>query len=152
MTANSHGKNDYGDSYVEINLTAQHMFLYKDGKLVIDSDFVSGNVSKNNATPTGAYGVTYTEKNATLRGENYETPVTYWMPFAGNVGMHDAYWRSKFGGSIYKYAGSHGCINLPPEVAKVVFENVKKNYPVLVYELPGTESTDATDKEEAKRS
>ena len=65
MTANSHGKNDYGDSYVEINLTAQHMFLYKDGKLVIDSDFVSGNVSKNNATPTGAYGVTYTEKNAT---------------------------------------------------------------------------------------
>ena len=46
---------------------------------------------------------------------------------------------SKFGGSIYKYAGSHGCINLPPEVAKVVFENVKKNYPVLVYELPGTE-------------
>ena len=129
MTANSHGKNDYGDSYVEINLTAQHMFLYKDGKLVIDSDFVSGNVSKNNATPTGAYGVTYTEKNATLRGENYETPVTYWMPFAGNVGMHDAYWRSKFGGSIYKYAGSHGCINLPPEVAKVVFENVKKNYP-----------------------
>ena len=58
MTANSHGKNDYGDSYVEINLTAQHMFLYKDGKLVIDSDFVSGNVSKNNATPTGAYGVT----------------------------------------------------------------------------------------------
>ena len=64
MTANSHGKNDYGDSYVEINLTAQHMFLYKDGKLVIDSDFVSGNVSKNNATPTGAYGVTYTEKNA----------------------------------------------------------------------------------------
>ena len=151
MTANSHGKNDYGDSYVEINLTAQHMFLYKDGKLVIDSDFVSGNVSKNNATPTGAYGVTYTEKNATLRGENYETPVTYWMPFAGNVGMHDAYWRSKFGGSIYKYAGSHGCINLPPEVAKVVFENVKKNYPVLVYELPGTESTDATDKEEAKK-
>ena len=67
---------------------------------------------KINATPTGAYGVTYTEKNATLRGENYETPVTYWMPFAGNVGMHDAYWRSKFGGSIYKYAGSHGCINL----------------------------------------
>ena len=150
MTANSHGEHDYGNSYVEINLTAQHMFLYKDGKLVVDSDFVSGNVSKGNATPTGAYGVTYTEKNATLRGANYATPVSYWMPFAGNVGMHDAYWRSKFGGSIYKYAGSHGCINLPPEVAKVVFENIKKNYPVLVYELPGTESADATDKSEAQ--
>ena len=84
MTANSHDENDFGDSYVEINLTAQHLFLYKNGKLVIESDFVSGNVSKGNATPTGAYGITYTEKNATLRGENYETPVTYWMPFAGD--------------------------------------------------------------------
>ena len=149
MTANSHDGNDYGDSYVEINLTAQHLFLYKDGELVIDSDFVSGNVAKGNATPTGAYGVTYTERNATLRGENYETPVSYWMPFAGNVGMHDAYWRSKFGGTIYKYSGSHGCVNLPPEVAKVVFENIGKNYPVLVYELPGTESKEATSHEKA---
>lgn len=149
MTANSHDGNDFGDSYVEINLTAQHLFLYKKGKLVIESDFVSGNVSKGNATPTGAYGITYTEKNATLRGENYETPVTYWMPFAGNVGMHDAYWRSAFGGSIYKTAGSHGCINLPPSVAKVVFENVSKNYPVLVYELEGTESNAYADQREA---
>lgn len=150
MTANSHEGNDYGDSYVEINLTAQHLFLYKNGKLIVDSDFVSGNVSQNNATPTGAYGITYTEKNATLRGENYATPVSYWMPFAGNVGMHDAYWRSKFGGTIYKYSGSHGCINLPPEVAKKVFEHVEKNYPVLVYELAGTESTQSTDQSEAK--
>ena len=149
MTANSHEGNDYGDSYVEINLTAQHLFLYKEGKLVIESDFVSGNVARDFDTPTGAYGITYTQKDATLRGENYETPVSYWMPFAGNVGMHDAYWRSSFGGSIYKTAGSHGCINLPPSAAKVIFENVSKNYPVLVYELPGTESTAATDQASA---
>ena len=149
MTANSHEGNDYGDSYVEINLTAQHLFLYKEGKLVIESDFVSGNVARGFDTPTGAYGITYTQKDATLRGENYETPVSYWMPFAGNVGMHDAYWRSSFGGSIYKTAGSHGCINLPPSAAKVIFENVSKNYPVLVYELPGTESTAAADKDAA---
>lgn len=35
-TANSHGEHDYGDSYVEINLTNQHLFLYKDGKLVVE--------------------------------------------------------------------------------------------------------------------
>ncbi len=149
MTANSHDGNDFGDSYVEINLTAQHLFLYKKGKLVVESDFVSGNVSNGNATPTGAYGITYTEKNATLRGENYETPVTYWMPFAGNVGMHDAYWRSAFGGSIYKTGGSHGCINLPPNVAKKIFENVSKNYPVLVYELEGTEANANADQSAA---
>ena len=149
MAANSHEGNDYGDSYVEINLTAQHLFLYKEGKLVIESDFVSGNHARGFDTPTGAYGITYTQKDATLRGDNYETPVSYWMPFAGNVGMHDASWRSQFGGSIYKTAGSHGCINLPPSVAKVIFENVSKNYPVLVYELPGTESTAAADQASA---
>lgn len=149
MTANSHEGNDYGDSYVEINLTAQHLFLYKDGKLVIESDFVSGNLARGFDTPTGAYGITYTQKDATLRGENYETPVTYWMPFAGNVGMHDAYWRNRFGGNIYKTAGSHGCVNLPPSAAKVIFENVTANYPVLVYELPGTESTAAVDQASA---
>lgn len=149
MTANSHEGNDYGDSYVEINLTAQHLFLYKEGKLVIESDFVSGNHARGFDTPTGAYGITYAQKDATLRGDNYETPVSYWMPFAGNVGMHDASWRSQFGGSIYKTAGSHGCINLPQSVAKVIFENVSKNYPVLVYELPGTESTAAADQASA---
>ena len=146
MTANSHEGNDYGNSYVEINLTAQHLFLYKDGKLVIESDFVSGNLARNFGSPTGAYGITYTKKDAVLRGDNYETPVSYWMPFAGNVGMHDATWRSSFGGSIYKYSGSHGCINLPLDAAKVIFESVKKNYPVLVYELPGTESVSEADK------
>lgn len=143
--ANSHGANDYGDSYVEINLTAQHLFLYKNGQLIMDTDFVSGSLAGGNASPTGAYGISYTERNATLKGRNangssYATPVSYWMPFAGNVGMHDATWRSDFGGTIYKRSGSHGCINLPVSAAKTIFENVAAGYPVLVYELPGTES------------
>lgn len=151
MTANSHEGNDYGDSYVEINLTAQHLFLYKDGELVTESDFVSGNLAQDNATPTGAYGITYTQKDAVLRGDTYETPVNYWMPFAGNVGMHDATWRSRFGGTIYKMSGSHGCINLPISAAKIIFENVTTNYPVLVYELPGTENTVSEDKDAAAK-
>ena len=138
--ANSHGENDYGDTYVEINLTAQHLFFYKNGELIVESDFVSGNLSKNYDTPTGVYGLTYKEKNATLNGENYSTPVSYWMPFCNNVGMHDATWRSRFGGSIYKTSGSHGCINLPEAAAKKIFENIEKGDPVLVYTLPGSES------------
>jgi len=62
------------------------------------------------------------------------------MPFNGNIGFHDAYWRSEFGGKIYKTSGSHGCINMPPAAAKVMFENIKRGVAVLVYELPGTES------------
>lgn len=149
MTANSHDGNDYGNSYVEINLTAQHLFLYENGNLIIETDFVSGDVSDGNATPTGIWGITYTQKNATLRGDDYATPVSFWMPYAGNVGMHDATWRGSFGGDIYKRNGSHGCVNLPYSAAKKIFEHVYTNYPVIVYELPGTEDPRIAAREEA---
>lgn len=140
MVANSHNSPDYGDSYVEINLTSQHLFLYKDGKLVIDTDFVSGRVIRGNATPCGIFGLTYKTKDATLRGSTYESHVDYWMPFNGNIGMHDATWRSTFGAAIYIRNGSHGCINLPHSAAETIYDAIEKDYPVIVYELPGTES------------
>ncbi len=146
----SHGANDYGDTYVEINLTAQHLYFYKNGSLLVESDFVSGNLSKNYDTPTGIYGLTYKERDAVLRGENYASPVTYWMPFCNNVGMHDASWRGSFGGNIYKTSGSHGCINLPKSAAQKIFENIEKGDPVLVYTLPGTESPAAVAQEAAQ--
>ncbi len=145
--AASHGANDYGDTYVEINLTAQHLFFYKDGKLLVESDFVSGNVSKGWTTPPGAFPITYKERNATLDGEGYSTPVSYWMPFNGGIGMHDASWRSSFGGTIYKTNGSHGCINLPPAVAKTIYENISQGDPVLCYELAGTEQSSTSGKD-----
>lgn len=142
--AASFGKNDFGDSYVEINLTAQHLFVIEKGKKVLESDFVSGNVSAGNGTPQGVYSLTYKEEMAELTGENYATPVSYWMPFNRNIGMHDATWRSQFGGSLYKTGGSHGCINLPYAVAKKIYTYVEKGSPVICYEMPGTESTHLT--------
>ena len=149
QTANSHGENDYGNSYVEINLTSQHLFVYKDGVLVTESDFVSGNVAKGHTTPGGAFMVTYKTMNAVLRGPDYETPVTYWMPFNGDIGMHDLTSRKAFGGDIYKTRGSHGCINLPYAAAKKIYETIDKGYCVLVYNLPGTESDSVKQKEAA---
>jgi hypothetical protein len=142
QTAASHTGNDYGDTYVEVNLSAQHLFFYKDGELLIETDFVSGNASKGWSTPDGAYPLTYKQRDATLRGENYATPVSYWMPFNGNIGLHDSTWRSTYGKNIYKKNGSHGCINLPPSAAKVIFENIEKGMPVLCYYLSGTEYPD----------
>lgn len=141
--AASHDTPDYGDSYVEINLTAQHLFLYQKGECVLESDFVSGNPSRGNATPAGIYGITYKERDATLKGENYRTPVSYWMPFNNNVGMHDASWRSEFGGNIYLTNGSHGCINLPYSIAQQIYDYVEKGTPVICYYLPGTEPAPA---------
>lgn len=140
QTAASYETPDYGTTYVEINLTAQHLFFYQDGVLILESDFVSGNASRGYDTPAGVYSITYKQRNATLTGENYETPVSYWMPFNGNIGMHDANWRSSFGGDIYKTNGSHGCINLPPSVAQELYGYVEKGTPVICYYLPGTET------------
>lgn len=137
--AASYESPDYGTTYVEINLTAQHLFLYKNGGLVLESDFVSGNLSRGFDTPDGIYGITYKQRNATLNGEDYSTPVAYWMPFNGNIGMHDATWRREFGGQIYITNGSHGCINLPYSAAKTIYENVEKGTAVICYHLPGTE-------------
>ena len=141
QTAASHGAKDYGDTYVEINLTAQHLYYYKEGKLIIESDFVSGNVSKGHTTPAGSFPLTYKQRDATLKGQGYSSPVSYWMPFNGGIGMHDATWRSKFGGNIYKTSGSHGCINLPKSVAKTIFENITQGTPVLCYNMDGTGSS-----------
>ena len=142
--AEKYGKDDYGDTYVEINLTAQHLFLYKDGKVVLESDFVSGKDTKDRKTPGGVFGITYKERDATLVGADYDTPVSYWMPFNGSIGMHDATWRKKFGSNIYKSSGSHGCINLPFNVAARIYDEIEKNTPVICYYLAGTESTSIT--------
>lgn len=127
------GVDDIGNSYVEIDLSNQHLYLYVNGRCTLDTDFVSGNVSAGHKTPEGVYGVTYKTRNATLRGPGYESFVYYWMPYNGGVGMHDATWRSKFGGEIYKTSGSHGCINLPLAMAKDIYEHVETGFPVVSY-------------------
>ena len=69
-----------------------------------------------------------------IEGEGYTQPVTYWMPFNGNVGIHDAdTWRSEYGGEIYKTSGSHGCVNTPTANAEKIFNTVEIGTPVIVY-------------------
>ncbi|MGN9160373.1 L,D-transpeptidase family protein [Clostridium sulfidigenes] len=133
QTAVAYGTNDFGNTYVEINLTTQHIWFYNDGVLITEGPMVSGNADSKHATPPGIYSLTYKEKNATLRGENYAAPVSYWMPFNGDIGIHDATWRSKFGGQIYITDGSHGCINTPYDVASKIFEYITQGTPVICY-------------------
>lgn len=127
------GAEDIGPSYVEINLSAQHLYLWVDSEVVLESDFVSGSIAGGHATPSGVFGLTYKTTNATLRGPDYESFVYYWMPFNGDVGMHDATWRRSFGGDIYLESGSHGCINLPKSKAVAIYDYVYKGFPVICY-------------------
>ena len=124
---------DIGDTYIELDYTNQHMYYYVDGTLTLESDFVSGNISNGNGSPDGVFKIVYKEKDATLVGEDYSSAVDYFMPFAYNVGLHDASWRSSFGGTIYKTSGSHGCVNLPASTAEKLYSLVEVGTPVVAY-------------------
>lgn len=130
-----------GGTYVEIDLTGQHLWFYQDGKQVFDTDIVSGMMTSKRYTPPGTYTVAYKERDRILRGEPvppdnkpaYETPVDFWMPFNGGIGMHDATWNPYFGGERYVWNGSHGCINLSYSAAKTMYGYVDKGTPVICY-------------------
>ncbi|MEE0955051.1 MAG: L,D-transpeptidase family protein [Eubacterium sp.] len=132
------GTDDLAGNYVEVDLTSQHLWFYKDGALVVESDIVSGNASKGLQTQTGVFPLAYKESPATLTGtyaetESWKNEVQYWMPFFEGEGLHDADWRTSFGGQIYQTNGSHGCINLPPAVAKTIFETISAGTPIVIY-------------------
>lgn len=130
-----------GTTYLEINITKQHLWFVKDGSVVLESDFVSGKESDpTRLTPSGTYYIYNKERNRVLRGTKqpngkyeYESPVSYWMPFNKGIGLHDASWRSTFGGNIYINSGSHGCINLPTGFAGSLYSQIYVNLPVVVY-------------------
>lgn len=139
ITARQKGANDIGSSYVEADLTNQHLYLYQDGEIVLETDFVSGTMTSTYdcVTPEGIFGLSYKTRDAVLKGATYRTPVSYWMPFYGNYGMHDAKWRGSFGGQIFVTNGSHGCINLPPSKAAEIYEYVSEGFPVVCYYYEG---------------
>lgn len=134
-TAMSREENDIGDTYVEICISQQVMWCYKDGVCIVYTPVVTGNPNKGNATPSnGVWSIDAKMQNYTLVGEGYRSPVDFWMPFNGNVGIHDMQTRAYFGGTIYLTNGSHGCINTPYENAKMIYENVSIGTPVIVYD------------------
>ena len=133
QTALVSGLDDIGNTYVEIDYTKQHLWYYKEGELQLETDIVSGCLANHNGSVDGIYKIIYKERNATLNGEGYSTAVKYFMPFAYNIGIHDAGWRDEFGGEIFRKSGSHGCINVPPKKAEKLFEILEKGTPVVAY-------------------
>ncbi len=124
---------DFGNSYVEISIDNQQLWMYVNGTCIVDSPIVTGCVSKGHSTPKGIYTLKFKQRDTVLKGEDYESPVSFWMPFNGGIGMHDATWRGEFGGSIYQNNGSHGCVNLPYDNAKMIFENLSNTMPIIVW-------------------
>lgn len=125
---------DVGKTYIEVDLARQKLWYYKDGVLQLETNVVTGNPTKGNGTPTGTDRIWSRERDRYLTGETYRSRVSYWAPINwSGVGLHDASWRSNFGGNIYKSSGSHGCINIPVPVMKNLFPQTFAGMPVIVY-------------------
>ena len=132
--ARCRASNDLGDTYVEVDLGSQHCWFYKNGKILVSTDVVTGCVAKGRSTPAGTYYVLYKQTNHTMVGPGYRSFVNYWLPYMDRgIGLHDASWRGSFGGSIYYYNGSHGCVNMPYSAVKTIFNNIDPYYPVCVH-------------------
>ena len=141
------GKGEYsktlelGDTYIDVDLSKQHVVYFENGKKKFDSDCVSGCVAAGHSTPTGVFSINNKARNIKLVGggpkkskTHYESFVSYWMCFLGyGYGLHDATWRSNFGGDIYKYSGSHGCVNLPPAKAGELYDLISVGTIVIVH-------------------
>lgn len=131
------GYDDFAGTYIEVDLTAQHVWYYKDGELYIETDCVSGDVTDDHGTQTGCFPLAYKESPSVLTGgegdEEYEEKVEYWMPFYEGQGLHDASWRYYFGGSIYRGNGSHGCVNLPVYAAGEIYNAVETGTPIIIF-------------------
>ena len=133
------GTDDLAGTYVEVDITKQHLWFYKDGQLVVDSDVVTGDVATSQNTECGVFPLAYKESPSTLKGQHvdgsdYSVQVQYWMPFFEGQGLHDASWRSSFGGTIYQNDGSNGCVNCPPAVAKTIYENIDAGTAIVIYQ------------------
>lgn len=127
------GKDDIGDTYIEVDLTEQIMYYYEDGEIVVETPIVSGNIRSGHKTPVRICYVYNKQTDRILRGPGYASPVDYWMPVIGSIGIHDATWRNKFGGEIYKTNGSHGCINTPHDAMVTLYEKVEVGTPVIMF-------------------
>lgn len=120
------------DAYIEVSIKKQKIRYYEYGEEKISSDIVTG---INDGTPRGTYSVINKAKNITLTGPGYASFVNYWIDFKDHVyGIHDASWRNKFGGNIYKTNGSHGCVNMPLEKVKELYKMVSIGTPVYIYD------------------
>lgn len=143
-TAAAHSGQDWGNTYAEVDMSAQHMWYVQNGQVVLETDVVTGEPIPSKITPEGVYSLMWKQPNSVLIGDinpdtgepAYRTKVKYWMQVTSSgVGFHDAIWQTAFGGTLYQIpgTGSHGCINMPLDQAGALFNMIEPGTPVIFH-------------------
>ena len=142
QTAATHDAQDWGTTYLEVDIPAQHMWYVVNGAVQLETDVVTGLPTPERETPTGVYSILEMKRDKVLTGTIdpstgkpiYQTPVAYWMRVTWTgVGFHDATWNPSFGGSRYQTNGSHGCINMPLDQAASLYGMLSMGTPVIIH-------------------
>lgn len=124
MDVVNHFVEKYNDIVI-VSITHQYVKYYQYGVVIAEGDCVTGKATST-PTPTGLYTIDRKNHDFDMNG-NPKNHVKYAAYFNGGIALHDAdNWRSKYGGTIYKKNGSHGCVNLPGSLAKAIYENCTK--------------------------
>ncbi len=124
---------DLNATCVEVDIDNQKLTYRKNGAVIVSTDVVTGNPN-GHITPTGLYYAHDKQTDCTLVGPDYVVFVSYWVGFIGNsYGLHDASWRSSFGGEIYRTNGSHGCVNIPGEAMRTIYEQIEDGTPIFIH-------------------
>ncbi len=123
---------DPGQKHIEVSISQQTMKAFESGKVVKESRVSTGVPDRRNDpslistdTPSGEFHV-YSKMPSKHMGDGnitsdldaYELPGVPWTTFFAQhgVALHGTYWHTNFGMTM-----SHGCVNLPTDVAKWVF-------------------------------
>lgn len=143
QVAASHGPQDWGSTYAEVDISAQHMWYIVDGAVALETDVVTGKPTPDMETPAGVYNILEKESPSILVGEDdpvtgkpiYETEVTFWIRITwSGIGFHDATWQPAFGGTLYSDGlGSHGCVNMPYSMAGSLYDMISVGTPVIIH-------------------
>lgn len=127
---------EFAGNYIEVSIEHQKIWMYVDGVCIVADDVTTGDATiKGKSTRLGMFFLKYKQSPAVLKGSDYREDVSYWMDYDGNIGVHDATWRTEeeFGGTNYIGNGSHGCVNCRLATAEIIYNNWKADVPIIVW-------------------
>lgn len=133
--AMSRGTNDIGYTYVEVDLPNHRLVVYQDGIPVADTGILS-----SSGTPAGVYRIQDMQTSAVVEGRT----VNYRISFGDGLGIQDdpemnftdasfGAYGDPAGSDFSSWSGTGGNVVLSPDQAPLVYQNVNKDMPVVIY-------------------
>jgi lipoprotein-anchoring transpeptidase ErfK/SrfK len=119
---NPNAVNNSGEKWLEVNLSEQYMTVWAGDEVVLGTYVSTGREGFD--TPTGTFFINTMLESQTMEGvlggEYYNVPDVPWVMYFTDMGhaIHGTYWHSNFGQVM-----SHGCVNLPMDVAEWLYNN-----------------------------